>query len=241
MKKKRCVTCIEDKPLSEFNKQSSQKDGYAFYCRICRNKQKKADYERDKDLILPRIKEKREANIEKTRSDNRASYWRNVDQRRLDAVEYSRKNKTVLSGKNKARYLANPEFYKDRERQKREADPELARERGRASYRRNKAKYVARARKREIELTNATPPWVDMKEITKFYIEAERLTLETGIPHEVDHKFPLKGKNSCGLHVPWNLQILTRVANRRKSNSIPTQEDHLDGTIEEAEGRACAA
>lgn len=57
-------------------------------------------------------------------------------------------------------------------------------------------------------------------EILAFYDEARRLTRETGIKHEVDHVHPLKGVNFCGLHVPWNLQILTMSVNRSKSNKL---------------------
>lgn len=49
--------------------------------------------------------------------------------------------------------------------------------------------------------------------IQAVYTEAQRLTSETGIPHEVDHIRPLA---AGGLHEIANLRVVTRAENQRK-------------------------
>ena len=82
----------------------------------------------------------------------------------------------------------------------------------------NKGKRNAIVAKRKYSLIARTPPWADIKKIKAVYIEASRITKETGIPHEVDHIIPLQGEFVSGLHVHTNLQILTREQNRSKGN-----------------------
>lgn len=86
----------------------------------------------------------------------------------------------------------------------------------------NKAKcreYCASYRANKL---SQTPTWLSHSQketISQFYKYAVYLSSETGISFEVDHIIPLKGKDCRGLHVPWNLQILTKSENSSKKNS----------------------
>ena len=82
----------------------------------------------------------------------------------------------------------------------------------------NPERFRAQWWRRSQKKRDATPTWVDYKAINAVYDEALRLTAETGIPHEVDHIVPLNHPEICGLHVPWNLQVLTAIENQRKHN-----------------------
>jgi hypothetical protein len=66
------------------------------------------------------------------------------------------------------------------------------------------------------------PPWANQKQLETIYAIADFLTRKTGIPHEVDHYYPLMHPLSCGLHVPWNLRVITTAANQSKGNRLPT-------------------
>lgn len=75
---------------------------------------------------------------------------------------------------------------------------------------------------RKAALINAQPSWLSDKQkadILHFYTEAWQLGLE------VDHIVPLRNKNVCGLHVPWNLQLLDRSANASKNNKFDDWSD----------------
>lgn len=85
----------------------------------------------------------------------------------------------------------------------------------------NKHIKAASQRARDADKINATPAWIDKEKILEIYKEAKRLEAETGVPHEVDHIYPLRSKILSGLHIPINLRAVPALVNRRKGNKLP--------------------
>lgn len=82
----------------------------------------------------------------------------------------------------------------------------------------NKAMVQQYNVKRRAAIGQATPTWSNIKDIVDVYKRSVKITELTGIPHHVDHIIPLNGEYVCGLHVAWNLQILTASDNLTKGN-----------------------
>lgn len=78
--------------------------------------------------------------------------------------------------------------------------------------------------KRSRKLQQATPKWADRTAINAVYAQASKLNKgrnrrsNYGTRFVVDNIVPIQGKNVCGLHVHWNLQVITSAANHRKYN-----------------------
>lgn len=68
----------------------------------------------------------------------------------------------------------------------------------------------------------ATPKWLTKEhkqQIVDTYELMRDCRVVTGEDYHVDHIVPLRGENICGLHVPWNLQVLPAYVNIFKSNN----------------------
>ncbi len=163
------------------------------------------------------------ANKEKLRARVRAAYAKNKDK--------------VLAA-NKAWKAANRERVLELNRASRRRNPETIRRNSKAAYQRRKQRLGIeglRAEQRErrkqpkykainAEATTrrrlAARACLNKDKVMEFYREAQRLTLETGIPHEVDHIIPLKHPRICGLHNEFNLRVITAEENGRKKNKF---------------------
>ena len=91
---------------------------------------------------------------------------------------------------------------------------------------RNPLEVKASTKHRRDKHKQATPKWLSLEqkaEIRKIYIDAMTVSKVTKVPYVVDHIIPLRGQDVCGLHVPWNLQIMSREENLKKSNKLLAQ------------------
>lgn len=87
----------------------------------------------------------------------------------------------------------------------------------------NKDKNSAKNARYRTNKLNATPKWLTKEhhnQIESVYWLAQLQSELTDTKYHVDHIVPLKGKTVCGLHVPWNLQVLEALDNISKGNKI---------------------
>ena len=100
---------------------------------------------------------------------------------------------------------------------------EVKREYQKAWKERNTTWVRADTKARRRKHREATPSWLTTKEkaeIRQLYQIAITMSKTTGEQYVVDHIIPLRGEDVCGLHVPWNLRVITQEENLKKSNKI---------------------
>jgi len=122
--------------------------------------------------------------------------------------EYYENNKDHCLAVQKKYRQENPERYRQTIRNCIDKNPGLY----------NACTAAYRARKR-----NAFPKWITeehRKQIRLIYEKARKMSDRSGVKYHVDHIVPLKGDLCSGLHVPWNLQILTATENSIKHNKV---------------------
>ena len=135
---------------------------------------------------------------------------------------WSSQNKDRIKSRMKDYYLENAEEFKLYRKE---------------HYKNNKAAYLHYSKMRKLRIAKASPPWLTQQmidDIKNIYLESRKITDQSGILHEVDHIVPLNGESVCGLHVPWNLRIITKDENISKFNSLD-QSLALDYKLNTAE------
>jgi hypothetical protein len=201
---KKCNTCSKLKPLSEYGPHKTSADGYNPKCKMC-----VSEYNRTY----------RNNNADKIKTQTRAYSAKTTLRRREVTKKWNKENKERKKKTDQARYNnfkaegRLSEYYGN-------VDKERNKQRARMWRQMNQGRVNATIARRRSSVLKATPPWAEYDQIIKIYQEARRLTVQTGIPHEVDHIIPLKSKIVCGLHCMSNLQILTADENNKKKCKV---------------------
>lgn len=134
-----------------------------------------------------------EANRDRLKELWNKSYAKNAEKRRLEAAEYRVKN------------------------------PDKVKEACRKSKAKNRAYHTYLESQRLEKIRQATPPWISKEQkewIVDIYKCAKDIKECYETPTAVDHIIPIKGKNVCGLNVPWNMRVVTQSYNSQKSNNM---------------------
>lgn len=205
---KLCSRCNIEKPFEAFNKNSRAKDGCQTACRECFAAYNAARYIAKADEIKARTAEWAKANPQRKRQRN--AEWQKANPAKHRAMSA----KWYADNQEKAK--AHHESYREQNREKVRASKSM--------YKRsNPHKVREHAGRRRSATLCATPKWADHQKIAAVYAEAVRLSIETGIPHHVDHVVPLIGKLTktgpqivCGLHWEANLAPIPASDNCKK-------------------------
>lgn len=192
---KLCSKCRVEKPASDFYANKRMTSGLSSYCVICHKK----NGANTKKITRsdPIFKTKELAYKKEYRA-------RTVEKRKEYMQQWHKKNKEAQLEYLKQYRLDNKEYFTQYSKD-------------------NRSRILAHTRKRQASLLQRTPPWLDRvsfaeMEFTYEYCGALR---SIGLKYEVDHIVPLQGKVVSGLHVPWNLQVISEFDNRSKANNFP--------------------
>jgi 5-methylcytosine-specific restriction endonuclease McrA len=152
--------------------------------------------------------------------------WQKSNETRADYFKAYNKSEAGQEAKNRY-YVAN----KDAVVAKARATPNELKNKYRQAWKdENLLAIRADTKARRRKHKQATPTWLTRKqktEIRALYQAAIRSTQITGQRYVVDHIYPLRSDVVCGLHVPWNLRILTQEDNLRKSNTLPDDSEAI--------------
>lgn len=190
---KTCNKCFEEKSLESYHKDKNSPDGKRYTCKECASIAGKA-------YTKTFSEEKRQELAKRQRR------YRKEDPARFKEYEKNKRERhsEKIKERNKAWRLRNKEYIKKKNKE----------------WRDNNLSHILESNaRRKAKRIRATPAWLSdsqIEEMRDIYQTAKDLEWLNEEPLHVDHIVPIQGKDVCGLHVPWNLQILTASKNLSK-------------------------
>jgi hypothetical protein len=236
MQIKTCSKCGIEKPVTDFHRRMKSIDGLRCNCKACdkiyndnwerKNPEKKrAKMKRWRDRHPDRLetysREYYALHRERQKQRTRQYYALHREEILEDLFNYRKEHHDEIILLEREARRKNPDQAKARARRYRESHPEIILQRALAYAKKHPGERAATQNARYARQLKAMPSWANPEAIKAFYLEAARLTKESGITHSVDHIIPLQGKNICGFHHEGNLQIITKRENSVKGNSFP--------------------
>jgi len=197
-----CSCCNLSKTLDCFRKEKSR---YRAKCKSCTKETQDKYILENKDKKAVWNKKYSNANKEKIKQ-----YLTKPEVRQARKVS---SKKTYE--KHKSEYIKKQTAYA---KTKRDVINNRARENWDNCYEKYKDRYKLKSRMRDRKIRMQVIAKFFKQQIQDIYKKCLSLKNETMIDFEVDHIIPLNGETVSGLHVPWNLQILTKEENLKKSN-----------------------
>ena len=188
---KLCVTCKANRPLSDFYKRKDSPSGYRNDCKDCRKLVSSKNHFANHEAKKAKLKE--------------AYAQRKEDNPNLLSDWYAKNREKDLAN-SKLAYQANAEDRKAKQR---------------LWSKTNRGTANALGRKYKLKKINATPKWLSESQLLHIkckYQLAAMLNIHGVEPWHVDHIVPIRGKDVCGLHVPWNLRVIPAKENMTKGN-----------------------
>lgn len=190
---KMCSKCFKERSFDSYSKHKKSVDGLRQSCKLC-----------DKEYRISNANpiKSYQATYRTLNKEKSAIYHKvYVEKNRERISNYTKKYKKLYNIKNSEKLKLYSKFRRSRDK--------------------GKINFLT-AKRRSLQL-NATPIWLtefDLNYIRYLYIQAKELEKLDGIKYHVDHIIPLRNDLVCGLHVPWNLQILTKEENLKKGNKL---------------------
>lgn len=114
METKKCNKCNLDKPVTEYYKDKSKKDGLTTFCIECKSQ------------------------------SNKISHQKNIEKRLVKAKEYREKNKDKIKERDKKYYQNNKQNYSEKAKLYRELNSDKIKENAKIYYQENKDKIMER-------------------------------------------------------------------------------------------------
>lgn len=238
---KKCTKCDKIKDILAYSRDRIKPDGLRPDCKKCvktrastfykKNRDKIKDYSKNyyndnKEKVAKRVElhyEKNKEKIIKRTSDYQKTHRKQASEsaKRFYKKDYNL-NKQKYKEKGRKSYLRNKKKHSESTRKYYVKNKDKIKEYSKNYAKQNSYKINAYSKKRKADKIHQTPKWLTkdhLKEMENFYKKAKEMSIN-GVKYEVDHIIPLRGKEVRGLHVPWNLQILTKQENNKKRNKV---------------------